>query len=417
MAVIAMLLVVGWFVLARMNSSSELNTTLDTKQKKPPAVRVVAASRATISRTLELTGELVATESVVIAAMVEGPIVFCPWREGDRVSSGQKLVEIERTVYRAEVQAAQAAVAVARAKLLDMQSGTRAEEIAKASETVKQLTESAAFSKVDLERTSKLVESGALPGEVLEKARVEYVSQTTRLAAAKEHLEMLKSGPTQTAIAVQETAVAEAKARLALAEAKLAESVITAPFAGTITKVHVRPGGMAVAKAPLIELTDLSSVVARFAVPETSAASVRPGIVVEFKLDAYPGKVFGGEIVRVYPDLDRRMRTRTVEARINATAELMPGMFGRLKLNLETAHDAIVLPAEALLSTPAGRKAVFVVENGKAMRRFVETGIEEENQVQILSGIDPGDKVVVSGNEKLKDGAFVSLAGAEKSGN
>jgi membrane fusion protein (multidrug efflux system) len=245
---------------------------------------------------------------------------------------------------------------------------------------------------------------------------VENISQTARLATAKEHLEMLKAGSTRTAIAVQQAAVVEAEARLALAKAKLAESVITAPFAGTITKVHVRPGALAIAKSPLIELTDLSSVVARFAVPESVAASVGPGMVLEFKLDAYPGKAFDGKVVRVYPDLDRRMRTRTVEARVNPYAGLMPGMFGRLKLNLETAHDAIVLPAEAIITTPAGRKAAFVVKDGKAMRRLVETGIEDGSRVQIVSGINPGDQVIVSGNEKLKDGAFVSLAGAEKSG-
>jgi membrane fusion protein (multidrug efflux system) len=414
--IMAGMLLAGGGLLFRIDSSGKAGAAPEAKQKKPPEVGVASALRSAISRTQELTCELAATESAIIAAVTEGPIAFCPWREGDRVEAGQRLIEIDRGVYRAEVLASQATVAVARAKLADMKSGTRPEEIAKAKETVRQLTESTAFSKVDFERTAKLVDSGALPGEALEKAHVEYVSQKTRLAAAEEHLEMLKAGETRTALAVQEAAVAEAEARHALAQAKLAECTIAAPFAGTITKVHIRPGSLAVAKAPLVEITDLSSVIARFAVPETTAPSVFPGMHLELKLDAYPGKVLAGEVVRVYPDLDRRMRTRTVEARITGNAELMPGMFGRVKLNLETADDAVILPADAVLTTQTGSRAVFIVEEGKAIRRVVETGIEEGNRVQIVAGINPGDKVVVAGNEKLKDGAAVSLSGGERPG-
>ena len=217
--------------LSFLSASSAKQETGPQKAQKPPQeVRVVSAAKSAISRTLDLTGEFVAIEDVVIAAMVDGPIVFCPWREGDRVKAGQKLVEIDRRVYRENVRSAEAAVKVARAKLDDMESGTRPEEIAKAEELVRQLEEKAAFAKVDYERTAKLVESGALPGEVLDKVRVEFVSQTAQLAAAKEQLQMLKAGPTKTALAVQQAALDEAEARLALEKAKLAECVVEAPF-------------------------------------------------------------------------------------------------------------------------------------------------------------------------------------------
>lgn len=387
------------------------------KKKKTPLVRVVSATKGSISKVLELTGELVAAESAVIAAMTEGPVVFCPWREGDSVKKGEKLIEIDRSVLRAEVQVAQAAATVARARLKDMQAGTRPEEIAKAQETVKQLRASTSFAQINLERAVNLTKKGALSAEHLEKARMEAVSETSQLATAEKHLEMLKNGSTPSALAVQQASVKETEARLALAEAKLAEGIIFAPFDGVVSKAHVRQGSLAAVKTPLIELTDLSSIVLRFAVPEALAAVIQHGMSLELTLDAYADQRLEGKVVRVYPDLDRQLRTRTVEAEVSGGGKLLPGMFGRLHLRVKTVHDTVVLPSEALFDNPAGGQAVFIVEAGKAARRTVQTGIEERGRIQIVAGVSPGDIVVAAGGEKLKDGAEVLVAKEDAGGN
>jgi len=91
-------------------------------------------------------------------------------------------------------------------------------------------------------------------------------------------------------------------------------------------------------------------------------------------------------------------------------------MFARLRVLLETAEEAVVVPLEAVVTTPGG-KAVYVVEDGKAVRRRVQTGIEDGNRIQIVAGVRPGDQVIVAGNENLRDGAAVSLSGAKKAGD
>ena len=408
---IVLLLVGGWWLVRTTPISSPTEKDQGPQQVTKPfrEVRAVSATKSSISRTLELTGELTPTESVIVASMVDGPIAFCPWREGDRVKAGQKLVEIDRSIYQANVKSAEASMKVSQARLEDMKAGTRPEEIAKQRESVRQLEESAAYAKDDFERTEKLVDSGALPGEVMGKTRVEYVAQTTRLAAAREQLKMLEAGSTRTALAVQKAALDEAEARLALEKAKLAECVIDSPFSGIVTKVHVRPGDMASAKARLIELANFSSVVARFAVPEAFMAQVRPEMAVDARLDAYPGKAFSGRVIRAYPDLDRRMRTRTVEAKIAGISEVMPGMFVRLTLKLEQIDDALVVPLAALVTTSEGDSVVFAVRDGKAIRRKVKTGVEASDRIQVVEGISPGDKVIVSGHKDLRDGMDVRL--------
>jgi multidrug efflux pump subunit AcrA (membrane-fusion protein) len=380
-------------------------------KKKVPLVTVETVTTGGIVRSIDLTAEVIPIETIQISSTVEGPIGFCPWREGDQVEAEQKLIEIDREMYRAEVKAAEAALAVAHAKLDDLKAGARPEEIDQARESVREAAQSAKFEQSDLERIGQLVETGALPGEELDKVHVKQVAAEARLNAARRQLEMLEAGFTRTAIAVQDAAVKETAAKLELARARLNEGAIAAPFAGTITKVFVRRGDMAAMKAPLIEMADLSSLVVRCAVPETNAAEMRQGMKAQVWLDALPGKTLPAEIARVFPELDSRMRTRTIELVIRDKVELVPGMFGRVRLILESVRDAVVIPIQAVVITPTGASVVFAAIDGKAAQRKVQTGIEQDGRIQILSGLNPGGKLIVAGHEKLKDGMKIRLPG------
>ncbi len=377
--------------------------------KKPPLVQVAEARRQTISRTIEVTGDVVATDRITVRATVDGPVGFCPWREGDRVKRGEKLIEIERPFYREDVRAAEAALAVARAKLADLKAGARPEEIAQAAEAVKQLEECAGFTESDMKRIEQMVTSGSLPGEAMEKARVAYVTCKTQLVAAQEKLQMLKAGPTATEVAVQEALVHEADARMEKARATLHECVLHAPFDGVVTRVHVRPGDLATAKAPLLDLMEGDSLVVRFGVAEASALAVNEDDKAIVLFDALPGRRFEATIVRVYPELDPATRTRIVEAKPAADTPMVPGMFARVVLHTDVVADAVTVPDGAVLTNPKGESLVFVVAEGKARLRKVKTGIETERLVQIVAGVEAGELVAVAGHEGLKDGAPVSL--------
>ncbi len=386
-------------------------------RKKAPLVAVVTVAPGEIARTLDLTGEIIPIETIQVSATAEGPIAYCPWREGDDVKAGEKLVEIARPVYREEVTSAEAALAVAQAKLADLRAGPRPEEIAQAAESVKQLEECARFTKSDLDRVAQLVESGSLSGESADEARVAYVKCQTDLVAARQKLQMLRAGPTATEIATQEALVKESAAKLELAKARLSECIISAPFDGTITRVYVRQGDMAAPRTPLLDMADLSSLVVRSTVPEASSGAVRSGMEAQVRIDALPGRTFAAEVVRVFPTLDPELRTRMIELAVADDAPLAPGMFSRVLLILESAADAVIVPVHALIVSPAGDPAVFVAANGKAVQRKVQTAIEDGGRIQIISGLEPGEKVIVSGQENLEDGAEIRVAGTPKTGD
>ncbi|MBS0013135.1 MAG: efflux RND transporter periplasmic adaptor subunit, partial [Desulfobacterales bacterium] len=133
------------------------------------------------------------------------------------------------------------------------------------------------------------------------------------------------------------------------------------------------------------------------------------------RLDAYSGRDFDAKIVRIYPELNRQSGTVPVEAELTAPRKLMPGMFARVLLPVQTADKAVIIPASALLSTPGGREAVFVVSDGKAEQREIRIGIEQGSRVQVLEGLKPGEKVVVAGMNSLKNGTAVRIAEARDS--
>jgi len=401
----------GVAIIGAVGCDSDEKT--QSKGKKPRRVEAVAAKKERLEERLETTGDVVAVNTVTLRATVEGPIAFCPWREGDRVEQvGQKLIEIDRPLYRQEVVAAGAALAVARAKLADLKAGARPEEIAQAKESVRHFEDCTRFAKADLDRIRSLVKSGSLPAETVEKARVDYVKCHTQLGAAKELLAMLEAGPTKTEIAVAQAAVDEADAKRALAQVKLDECLLTAPFTGVITEVYIRPGDLATPRQPLLKMMDPSSLVVRAGLPERCAADIRKGTEALVRLDAYPRKTFRARIERVYPRLEWDSRTRMIEAKVLESVELIPRLFARLSVRGRVAEDAVVVPDAAIVTTPRGHKVLYVVNEGKASMRKVTIGLQQDQRVQVTEGVQAGEMVVIAGNLNLRDGVPVQLGKA-----
>ncbi len=343
-------LTVAGIFFFRGDSSDESETAPSSNRQQPPAVEVMTARKETVSLSLELTGSVEPYRVARLASPAEGPVHNLRVREGDRVKAGDVLLSIGRK------------------EGIDALIASLREELKKEED--------------NLRRTRELVESEALPGEQLDQAEAAY---------EKIRAELVKA---------QETA---------------RDYSITAPWNGVVSRVLVRDGEFVAPRAAVLEMYDPSSLVIRAAVPEKHAANVAMDMQVDVRLDAYSGSGdnLKGRIERVYPYLDTRLRTRTIEITLDDPLDLLPGMFARLKLLLKTVDDAVVVPVEAIVMTPKGQK-VFVLRDGKAIARSVEIGIEEENRTQLVAGIELGDKVIIAGNEKLKDGAAVRLS---KNGN
>lgn len=214
------------------------------------------------------------------------------------------------------------------------------------------------------------------------------------------------------ALDMQLGTVERLKARADEARAKLAKTVIRAPFAGVAGLRMVSPGAYVRAGEDIVRLENVGSIKVDFRIPETFMARVGRNQDVAVQVDAYPGMDFRGRVYAVEPVVDERSRTILMRARVpNQGARLKPGMFVRVAVTLETRSNAIVVPEQAIW--PQGQdNFVFRVVDNKAMLTKVTLGNRQPGTVEIATGLSPADVVVTEGQIKLRDGAPVTVMGA-----
>lgn len=187
--------------------------------------------------------------------------------------------------------------------------------------------------------------------------------------------------------------------------------LITAPVSGIVTELNVREGGQTEPGMPLVRISDLSRVWVQVEIPESQASALRPGLRAEARLAGLPGRVFEGAVDYIYPSVD--MTTRTLRARLtfdNPSLALKPGMYASVSLAIKGGSERVVVPSEAVIRT-GERTVVMVAESaGRYRPAHVEIGLERNGETVILSGLEEGESVVVSGQFLIDSEA--SLLGA-----
>jgi membrane fusion protein, multidrug efflux system len=206
-------------------------------------------------------------------------------------------------------------------------------------------------------------------------------------------------------------AVQVRRAEIALTDAQIAKTEIRAPFDGVAGLRYVSEGALVGATTRIATLQRVDVLKLDFAIPEKYAERVRLGSPIAFTV-AGRSQRFGGEVYAYDPRIDAETRTLLIRALCpNPGGVLLPGAFANVELTLQETHDALMVPAEALVPDFEA-SYVFVVKNGKAEQRHVATGIRTDTHVQVLSGLEPDEVVVTSGLLQLKPGAEVRSADA-----
>lgn len=190
-------------------------------------------------------------------------------------------------------------------------------------------------------------------------------------------------------------------------KARIAKSTIRAPFNGKVGLRSVSEGGFVGSNAVIARLQQIDPIKVEFAVPERYGRMMKPGTAISFSLEGDTA-TYKGEVYASDPSVDPTTRTVKVRARSdNKAGHLLPGSFAKVDVRLERITDALVVPAEALIPDIQGQK-VLVIKNGKATSLRVKTGIRSANTVQLTSGAQAGDSVLVTGILAVREGMPVS---------
>jgi membrane fusion protein (multidrug efflux system) len=211
-----------------------------------------------------------------------------------------------------------------------------------------------------------------------------------------------------------EAAARSAQASLELLKVRLDRTVVRAPFAGVAGQRYVSLGDYVTTATRLLALQTVNPQRASFQVPERYAAILKKGQSVSFQVAALSGRTFTGTVDFVDPVVQLPARTINVKAVVpNPRRELQAGMFVEVRLATAVRPQAVVIPEDAVLAVQ-GTQIAWVIKDDKAVRRPVTLGVRTPGFVEVTSGVDAGELVVVGGLERLQDGAAVKANVVER---
>ena len=346
------------------------------------AVTVANASVRPMSRTISVTGTLAAQERSLLSAKVPGRLEVLRVDVGSAVAQGDLLAQIERRDYELKLQQAAAALAQARAAL-GLPADSEADEVELNNvAAVKQAQAVLDEAAKNRERVLNLSRQG-----IASASEVDTVEATYRVAQAR-HETALEEARTRIA------ALAQRRAEYDLAQKQLADTAVLAPFEGAVQQRRANLGEYLSAGTPILQLVKTNPLRLRLQVPERDSARVRAGQEVRLTIDGDTNR-YAGQIARLSPALDEQTRMLLVEADVPAQGTLRPGLFARAEIVVNPDDPGLSIPSEALVVF-AGVEKVVTIESGKALEKAVTTGRRGPGWVEILSGLSPGETVVLN---------------------
>jgi HlyD family secretion protein len=382
-----------------------------------------AAGPAGGSVILNATGYIVAAHKIQVASKVLGRVAWIGVDKGDRVKEGQVIVRLEDDEYRAQLQQARGSLASLEAQLQELLTGSRPEEIARAKAEVARVQADLVNARITLDRTRKLVAEGVLAKSVLDDAQARYDSTAANLAAVERTYELVRIGPRQEQIAAVRGQIEQAKGAVAFAETLLENTVIRAPVTGTILERAVEKGefvttsfvGERGAKGYVVSLADLNDIQVELDINQNDFAKLSPRQRGSITLDAFPDRRYDGIIDEISPEANRQKATVQVKVKVlNPDDYLRPEMNASVAFLADEKPDTAVAAARPIVMVPTTAVrdgAVFVVLNGRAVRRAVKVGGTTSQGLRIEEGLNGGEDLIVSPPAELRDGDKVIAKG------
>lgn len=364
-------------------------------------VQVAIAEKTSIQHKVSGDAVLYPLNQASMVPKISAPIKKYYVNRGSKVHAGERVALLENQDLLAATTENKGGYEQAQAAYETSTKATVPEAVTKAELDLRAARESLdAQQKVYASRQA-LYKQGAISRKEVDDAAVVYIQAKNQYAIAKQHLESLQSIGKQQDLKSAAGQLRAAQGKYLGAQAQLSYAEIRSPISGVVTDRPLNLGEMAAAGSPVITVMDISQVIARTHIAQQEAAFLRVGDAATLSApgisDQFPGKV-----TIVSPALDPN--STTVEVWVQAAnrgERLKPGTSVRVTMVAETVKDAIVIPAEALLTAPDGAQSVIIARGDKPVQKPVQAGIKDDENVQIIRGLSGGERVVTVGAFEL----------------
>lgn len=380
-------------------------------EKLPTLVKAIPLQPRQVQGKISTTAYLEAEHRVVVIPRiaVPGRVSEVLVDEGDTVKKGDLLARIDDREVNMLLQEREAEFA-------DQENRLEFQR-----QEVKAIRHRESEAKVDLEKAkADLARLENLDPELVSPRDLDdakFNLRKTQNAAKVAAFEVTKA---ELNVRISEAAVAMRKARLEQARLQASEHTVRAPISGVVHARHIKGGELITNGTETFELVDTSALVSYLERPQRELGMIQSARQVVFRTDAFPGRTFHAKVDLILPIVDRetgtfRMRVRVEQSEVQL---LRPGLFMRAEILTEDRREALMVPKTAVLAEGDAAVVFFVRKPegklGRARRLVLETGLEDEQDVECLNtgekGLMPGDLLIVSGQEDLSDKAEVELS-------
>ncbi len=361
---------------------------------QPREVKTVPVALTPIGDTVTVNGTLAAYDQATVGTKVAGRLQSISVDFGTVVSKGQAIAKLEPQDYQLRVQQAEAALAQARARVGLAPEGGDDKVAVDQTGTVREAKAVLDESKAKRDRAARLINQGIIPKAEMDTADADYKVAMSRYQDAVEEIRN------------RQGVLAQRRSELNLARQQLADTIVYAPMTGVVQQKRASTGEYLAAGAPVVDIVQIDPLRLRVDVPERESHKIRTGQSVRVAVEGDPD-AYLGTVKRLSPSISQQNRVLSVEADVRNNGHLKPGAFVKAEIVTDQASTAATVPPSAIV-TFAGIEKVITIEGGRAVEKVVMTGRRGQDWVEIKSGINVGEKVIVNpGN--LQSGQAVTV--------
>jgi len=351
-------------------------------KSQPRQVKTVQVAETPIGETVTVNGTLAAYDQATVGTKVAGRLQSISVDFGTAVRKGQAIAKLEAGDYQLRVQQAEASLAQARARVGLSPDGGDDRVTLDQTGTVREAKAVLDESKAKRDRAARLINQGIIPKAEMDTADADYKVAMSRYQDAVEEIRN------------RQGVLAQRRSELNLARQQLADTILYAPMNGVVQQKQASVGEYLAAAAPVVEIVQIDPLRLRVDVPERESHKIHIGQSVRVTVEGDPD-AYLGTVKRLSPSISQQNRVLSVEADVRNTGHLKPGAFVKAEIVTDQTSTAATVPPSAVVVF-AGIEKVITVEGGKAVEKVVMTGRRGEDWVEIKSGINVGQKVIVN---------------------
>jgi len=386
--------------------------------------RLESSSEAAV---LVATGYVIAHHKIQVGSKIAGRVAWIGVDKGDRVAKDQVVVRLEDREFRAQYEQAAAAVGSAQARLMELERGSRPEEVDRARADVERAEAQLRTDEANFKRIESLVKEGVIANQNLDEARGRFETSRAALDSSRKTYELTHKGPRSEQIDNARSELAGARAAADYAKSLLDATQIHVPTSGTILERNVEQGEMVTtsfvgdrgAKSFVVTLADLNDIQVELDINQNDFNRVSPGQPCIAVTDAYPDRKYDCRVDEIAPEANRQKATVQVKVKFLKPDEYVkPEMNARVTFlsneppKKETKEETkfYMVPKSAIVERESG-KAVFVVSEGAVQARPVTIAKEAGSDAYVSAGLTGNESVIIGDNLKeLKVGDRVEIS-------